>query len=221
MRWRRWLTRLAAGFSFECGLSFLLSSHQKAQCPWRERHKHPFVSKEMHCFAPQGWKDEEKKIQEQQWPQAFSLNIQRNNQKRKKESHFSSYKLSRVCIQKQPRKVLMLCQGLVYNAKIFPWTAALPVLVLFGSVRRYSHLLLSNYSASGTAGWTEGCLCAFCLSTACCCFLWLHHGRTLTFSFSGSWFCPPTGNCQRVIRVSLLSHFTKFYENISASTLDV
>lgn len=173
----------------------------------------------MHCFAPQGWKDEEKKIQEQQWPRAFSLNIQKNNQKRKKESHSSSCKVSRVCIQKQPRKVLMLCQGLVYNAKIFPWTAALPVLVLFGSARRYSHLLLSNYSASGTAGWTEGCLRTFCLSTACCCFLWLHHGHShslpLVHDFAhpqgiakkwSEWVRRPT--LQNFTRTSQLLHLT-------------
>lgn len=46
-------------------------------------------------------------------------------------------------------KVVMLCQGLVYNPKTIS-AETLTVLALHSEVRRYSHLLLCNYSASGT-----------------------------------------------------------------------
>lgn len=46
-------------------------------------------------------------------------------------------------------KVVMLCQGLVYNPKTIS-AETLTVLALHSEVRRYSNLLLCNYSASGT-----------------------------------------------------------------------
>lgn len=46
-------------------------------------------------------------------------------------------------------KVVMLYQGLVYNPKTFS-TETLTVLALHSGVRRYSNVLLCNYSASGT-----------------------------------------------------------------------
>lgn len=35
----------------------------------------------MHCFTPEGSKDKKKKIQEQQWPQAFSLDLKKKKHK--------------------------------------------------------------------------------------------------------------------------------------------
>lgn len=77
----------------------------------------------------------------------FSLTQRRANTKR---AQSPSHRVSRVCKQKATENAVILCQGLVYNCKIFPWTEALPVLALFSQVRRYSHLLLCSYSACGT-----------------------------------------------------------------------
>lgn len=46
-------------------------------------------------------------------------------------------------------KVVMLCQGLVYDSKTIS-TEMLTVLALHSEGRRHSGLLLCNYSASGT-----------------------------------------------------------------------
>lgn len=64
-------------------------------------------------------------------------------------------------------KVVILCQGLVYNPKTIS-TETLTVLALHSEVRRYSNLLLCNYSASGTLrhGQQEGYALLVCLQPA-------------------------------------------------------
>ena len=98
---------------------------------------------------------------------------------------------------KATRKALILCQGLVYDYKTFPWTEALPVLALFSKVRRYYPLLLCNCSASGT-------LCrlqAACVSSACCFVLWLHDMPLHILSLLFHNFAKPTRNGKWFVNV--------------------
>lgn len=108
---------------------------------------------------------------------------------------------------KATRKALILCQGLVYDYKTFPWTEALPVLALFSKVRRYYPLLLCNCSASGTlCGLQAACVPLVSLQPAAlssdfiiCLF---------TFSLSISQFCE-TNQKWQVISQCIVPTFHK------------
>lgn len=79
-----------------------------------------------HCFTPEGLKDKEKKLFKNNNDYKPFLCMQRQ----KTQKHCTLL-LAKYLGYVYKRRQETLCQGLVYNSKIFPWTEALLVLALF------------------------------------------------------------------------------------------
>ena len=124
---------------------------------------------------------------------------------------------------KAAKKAVILCQGLVYNSKIFPWTEALPVLALFSQERRYSHLLLCSYSAGGTLSVDcRRCVYSWSLSNLLLCPLTSLCGRSHFLAIHLTILLIHTGVSQ-VIRVGSISKLTfpKNRQDISDTKLNL